>query len=179
MREAAKAALQARALTVGEVWPLYLEQGRPKRKDDWPRYRADLEHGLARWPARKQKGARANPARRAVSPLWRWSWVALLRTRSKFGTTGRPWLANTKAARALMMFRGFLRWCGTRPEYRNLIDREAAKAPAIVESLPSTQRRTDLPRGRPSARLVARGRAASNRTASAHHLRALLYWCPP
>ncbi|MBX9935288.1 MAG: Arm DNA-binding domain-containing protein, partial [Burkholderiaceae bacterium] len=43
-REAAKAAKQAQVLTVGELWPLYLEQGRPKRKDNWkPGYRADLE----------------------------------------------------------------------------------------------------------------------------------------
>lgn len=48
-----------------------------------------------------------------------------------------------EAARALMMFRGFLRWCAPRPEYRNLTDREASKAAAIVESLPSTTRRTD------------------------------------
>lgn len=34
----------AKALTVGYVWPLYLENGRPKRRDAWkPRYRADLE----------------------------------------------------------------------------------------------------------------------------------------
>ena len=25
----------ARAITVGEIWPLYLESGRPKRRDAW------------------------------------------------------------------------------------------------------------------------------------------------
>ena len=40
---AAKAEATARAVTVGELWPLYLENGKPKRKDAWkPRYRADL-----------------------------------------------------------------------------------------------------------------------------------------
>ena len=35
---------KAAALTVGDLWPLYLENGKPKRKDAWkPRYRADLE----------------------------------------------------------------------------------------------------------------------------------------
>ena len=48
-----------------------------------------------------------------------------------------------QAARALMMFRGFLRWCAARPEYRSLTDRDAGKAPAIVESLPQNTRRTD------------------------------------
>jgi hypothetical protein len=38
-KAAVKAAAAAQALTVGDVWPLYLEQGRPKRKDAWkPRY---------------------------------------------------------------------------------------------------------------------------------------------
>ena len=49
-----------------------------------------------------------------------------------------------QAARALMMFRGFLRWCAARAEYRKLIDRDAGKAAAIVESLPSNTRRTDV-----------------------------------
>jgi len=42
-----------------------------------------------------------------------------------------------------MMFRGFLRWCSAQPKYRSLVDREAGKAPAIVESLPRNARRTD------------------------------------
>ena len=48
-----------------------------------------------------------------------------------------------QAARALMMFRGFLRWCAARPEYRKLIDRDAVRAPAILENLPSNAKRTD------------------------------------
>ena len=32
------------ALTVGEIWPLYLQTGKPKRRDAWkPRYLADLK----------------------------------------------------------------------------------------------------------------------------------------
>ena len=43
---------KAAALTVGEVWPLYLENGRPKRNDAWkPRYRADLEAMAAPLPS--------------------------------------------------------------------------------------------------------------------------------
>jgi integrase len=48
-----------------------------------------------------------------------------------------------QAARALMMFRGFMRWCSARPEYRALIDRDAGRAAAIVESLPQVTKRTD------------------------------------
>ena len=43
-----------------------------------------------------------------------------------------------------MMFRGFLRWCAARPEFRKLINREAGKAPAILENLPPNTRRIDV-----------------------------------
>ena len=32
---AAKVAATARSVTVGDLWPLYLENGKPKRKDAW------------------------------------------------------------------------------------------------------------------------------------------------
>jgi integrase len=48
-----------------------------------------------------------------------------------------------QAARALMMFRGFMRWCAGKTEYRALIDRDAGRAPAILENLPSNTKRTD------------------------------------
>lgn len=48
-----------------------------------------------------------------------------------------------QATRALMMFRGFLRWCVTQPKYRGLADRDAGNAPAILESLPGAKRRSD------------------------------------
>lgn len=47
----------ARALTVGEVWPLYMKHGRPKRRDAWkPRYRADLETMAAPGDEKKNEG---------------------------------------------------------------------------------------------------------------------------
>lgn len=48
-----------------------------------------------------------------------------------------------QATRALMMFRGFLRWCAARPEFRQLVNRDAGKAPAILENLPANTKRTD------------------------------------
>ena len=52
-----KAAAVAQALTVGEVWPLYLANGKPKRKDAWkPRYRADLEAMAATGGEKKKRG---------------------------------------------------------------------------------------------------------------------------
>ena len=78
-----------------------------------------------------------------------------------------------QAARALMMFRGFLRWCAARPEYRGLTDRDAGKAAAIVENLPSTTRRTDALEAAQVPGWWAGVEQLSNRTASAY-LRALL-----
>ena len=38
------AADAAAAVTVGDVWPRYLAEGRPKRREAWkPRYKADIE----------------------------------------------------------------------------------------------------------------------------------------
>ena len=71
------------------------------------------------------------------------------------------------------MFRGFLRWCAARPEYRNLTDRDAGKAAAIVENLPSNTRRTDALEAAQVPGWWAGVEQLSNRTASAY-LRALL-----
>lgn len=173
MREAAKAALQARALTVGEVWPLYLEQGRPKRKDDWkPRYRADLESMALPGGQPKQRGqGLTRPG--VLYPLMALELGSVTEDTLKIWYDREAVAGKHQAARALMMFRGFLRWCGTRPEYRNLIDREAAKAPAIVESLPSTQRRTDCLEAAQVPGWWQGVEQLGNRTASAY-LRALL-----
>ena len=78
-----------------------------------------------------------------------------------------------QAARALMMFRGFLRWCAARPEYRSLTDRDAGKAPAILESLPQNTRRTDALDAEQIAGWWTGTEQLSNRTASVY-LRALL-----
>lgn len=168
-----KAAVAAEALTVGEVWKLYLAHGRPKRKDAWkPRYRADLEAMAAPGGEKKKRGqglTRPGPlyplmARRLVDlgedALIAWHDAEALRGRHQ-------------AARALMMFRGFLRWCAARAEYRALIDRDAGKAAAIVESLPRNTRRTDALEAAQVPGWWAGVEQLGNRTASVY-LRALL-----
>jgi len=138
--EAAKAAAilaeAARAVTVGEVWPHYLAEGTPKRRDAWkPRYLADLRKIVAPGGEDKKRGTgKTRPG--PIYPLLR------LRLADVNEDTLKSWFdAESKsgkhqAARALMMFRGFLRWCSGRPEYRRLTDREAGRAASIVESLP-------------------------------------------
>lgn len=170
---AAKAAATAQALTVGEVWPLYLANGKPKRKDAWkPRYRADLEAMAAPGGEPKKRGqgvTRPGP----LYPLLALPLAAINEDTLKSWYDREAMTGKHQAARALMMFRGFLRWCAARPEYRSLTDREAGKAAAIVENLPSNTRRTDALEAAQVPGWWAGVEQLNNRTASAY-LRALL-----
>ena len=172
-RAATKAAATAKALTVGDVWPLYLENGKPKRRDAWkPRYRADLEAMAAPGGEKKKRGqgtTRPGP----LYPLLALPLAGVDEDTLKSWYDREAVAGKHQAARALMMFRGFLRWCAARPEYRNLTDRDAGKAAAIVESLPSTTRRTDALEAAQVPGWWAGVEQLSNRTASAY-LRALL-----
>ncbi|MGF6524741.1 tyrosine-type recombinase/integrase [Variovorax sp. PvP013] len=137
------AAAIAQALTVGEVWPLYLEQGRPKRRDSWkPRYLADLKAMAGAGGTKKKRGeglTRPGP----LYPLLAVPLAAVNEDSLKAWYDREALAGKHQATRALMMFRGFLRWCTARPEYRGLTNRDAGRAAAIVESLPSNTRRTD------------------------------------
>lgn len=172
-KAAAKAAATAQALTVGEVWPLYLANGKPKRRDAWkPRYRADLEAMAAPGGEKKKRGqgvTRPGP----LYPLLALPLAGVNEDTLKSWYDREAVAGKHQAARALMMFRGFLRWCAARPEYRNLTDREAGKAAAIVESLPSNTRRTDALEAAQVPGWWAGVEQLSNRTASVY-LRALL-----
>ena len=141
-KAAAQAAASAQALTVGELWPLYLAQGRPKRKDAWkPRYRADLESMASPGGAPKKRGQGLT----LPGPLHPLMGLALVDVTPDALATWYDREAlrgKDQAARARGMFQGFLRWCSGQPEYRALADREAPKDPRIVENLPPTKRRT-------------------------------------
>ena len=171
--KATAAAAAAHALTVGEVWPLYLETGRPKRRDAWkPRYRADLEAMAVSGGEPKKRGqglTRPGP----LFPLLALALTAINEDSLKSWFDREAVAGAHQAARALMMFRGFLRWCAARAEYRSLIDRDAGKAAAIVESLPSNTRRTDALEAAQVPGWWAGVEQLSNRTASAY-LRGLL-----
>lgn len=172
-KAAERAAATAKALTVGQVWPLYLESGKPKRRDTWkPRYRADLEAMAAPGGEPKKRGqgvTRQGP----LYPLLEMPLSGVNEDTLKSWYDREAVAGKHQAARALMMFRGFLRWCAARPEYRNLIDRDAGKAAAIVENLPSNTRRTDALESAQVPCWWSGVEQLSNRTASAY-LRALL-----
>ena len=172
-QEAKRQQAKAKALTVGDVWPLYLENGRPKRRDAWkPRYLADLHAMSAAGGEPKKRGAgltRPGP----LYPLLALPLSGVNEDALKLWFDREAKAGKHQAARALMMFRGFLRWCASQPEYRALVDREAGQAPAIVQNLPATKRRTDALEAAQVAGWWAGVEQLSNYGASAY-LRALL-----
>lgn len=141
---AKRAAAQADALTVGDIWPRYLKEGKPKRKDAFkPRYKADLEAASSPGGVKKKRGkglTRPGP----IYPLLALPLSKVTEDSLQIWFEHETLSGKHQAARALMMFRGFLRWCSARPEYRKLIDRDAGKAPAILENLPPNTRRVDV-----------------------------------
>jgi integrase len=143
-RAAAQAQEEAAAsVTVRDAWTRYLSEGRPKRRAAWkPRYLADMvKMTVPGGEKRKRGNGRTLPG--TLYPLMG------LPLRGVNEDVLAAWFIDQskrsahQATRALMMFRGFLRWCAARPEYRNLVNRDAGKAPAILERLPAAERRTD------------------------------------
>ena len=173
VRAADDARAKAHAVTVGDAWPLYLDNGKGKRAKVWkPRYRADLEKMAAAGGVAKKRGeglTRPGP----LYPLMVWPLVSIGEDRLAAWHRSEAEAGPHQAARALMMFRGFLRWCSTRPEYRDLVDRGAAAAPAVVESLPTGKRRTDALESAQVAPWWSAVTSLPNLTASIY-LRALL-----
>lgn len=172
--EAAKLAVEAaQVVTVGDVWPLYLQHGRPKRRAAWkPRYRADLEAMAAPGGEPKKRGkgtTRPGP----LFPLLALRLVDVNEDTLKSWYDLEAKAGAHQATRALMMFRGFLRWCAGRPEFRHIVDRDAGRAAAIVESLPESTSRTDALEAAQVTGWWTGTEQLSNRTASVY-LRALL-----
>ena len=176
-KEAAKAAEKvaaaAKAMTVGEVWPLYLANGRPKRRDAWkPRYRADLETMADAGGKPKKRGAGATRPG-PLFPLLALPLADVDEDALKVWFDREAAAGRHQATRALMMFRGFLRWCAANPDYRALVDRDAGKAAAIMQDLPRNTKRVDALEAAQVAGWWAGVEQLSNRMASAY-LRALL-----
>lgn len=142
---AAKAEHVAKALTVGDLWPSYMANGKPKRREAWkPRYLADLQKMAAAGGEKKKRGTgltRPGP----IFPLLAKPLAEINEDTLKVWHDREAKTGKHQAARALMMFRGFLRWCAGQREYRDLVDSDAGRAPAILDTLPSIgeSRRTD------------------------------------
>jgi len=163
----------ASAVTVGDVWPRYMVEGKPKRRDAWKAgYKADLVLMASPGGEKKKRGkglTRPGP----LFPLMAWALVDVTEDALKIWFDNEALKSKHQAARALMMFRGFLRWCAIKPEYRAIVDRHAGSAPALVESLPQVRKRTDALQMAQVRGWWAGVEQLDNRTASVY-LRALL-----
>ena len=134
---------ERRQVTVGEVWPRYVAEGKPKRRDAWkPRYVADMAKMTVAGGEPKKRGeGLIKPGHLALLMAKRLSEISddLL----------ADWFKNEckrsahQATRALMVFRGFLRWCAMQRDLRDLVNRDAGKAPEILAAMPELKRRTD------------------------------------
>jgi integrase len=142
-KKKADALAAANALTVGDVWPSYLQEGKPKRKDAWkPGYLADLIAMSSPGGEPKKRGSGlTRPG--VIYPLLALALVDVTEDALKVWFDREAKTSKHQAARALMMFRGFLRWCAGQKEYKQLVDRDAGRAPAILDNLPKTTRRVD------------------------------------
>lgn len=161
------------AVTVGDAWPTYLAEGAPKRRDAWkPRYRADL-HAMATPGGIAKKRGKGLTRPGPLYPLLAMPLADVNEDSLKSWYDREAKAGKHQAARALMMFRGFLRWGSARPEYRALVNREAGKGSAIVQALPRSTRRTDALEAAQLPGWWAGVEQLSNLTASVY-LRALL-----
>ena len=146
-REAAKAAKEAEAaehaLTVADVWPRYMAEGKPKRRTAWkPRYVADLHKAASMGgePKKRGKGTTKPGHLAALMPM------ALA---SIDQDVVRDWYAREaktapiQAARAVGMFSGFLGWCATKKDLRALVNKNAARASELGDVLPGVNKRRD------------------------------------
>ncbi|MFN9745582.1 MAG: tyrosine-type recombinase/integrase [Betaproteobacteria bacterium] len=140
---AQEAAAVARAVTVAEVWPRYMAEGKPKRKAAWkPRYVADLKKAASLGGEPKKRGTgKTKPGHLAA--------LMPLALASIDQDTIREWYAKEaktapiQAARAVAMFSGFLGWCATKKDLRALVQRDAARASELGDVLPGVNKRRD------------------------------------
>jgi len=130
-------------LTVAEVWPRYMAEGKPKRKAAWkPRYVADLHKAASMGGEPKKRGkGKTKPGPLAAlmpKPL-----------ASIDQDVIRDWYvieakaAPIQAARAVAMFSGFLGWCATKKDLRALVQKDAARASELGDVLPGVNKRRD------------------------------------
>jgi integrase len=133
----------AGALTVADVWPRYMAEGKPKRRNAWkPRYVADLEKAasLGGEPRKRGKGLTKPGHLAGLMPFPLASIDQdVIREWYAYEATTAP----IQAARAVAMFSGFLGWCATKKDLRGLVNRNAARASELGDVLPGVNKRRD------------------------------------
>jgi integrase len=132
-----------RELKVADVWADYMANGKPKRKDAWkPGYKASMLNMALPGGEPKKRGkglTRVGP----LFPLMQLPMVDITQDRVAQWFQEEARSGRVQAQRALTMFQGFLRWCSSRPEYRDVTSADATKSAAIQQELPRKKIRTD------------------------------------
>jgi integrase len=133
----------AQALTVGDLWPRYMAEGKPKRRAAWkPRYVADLTKAasLGGEPKKRGQGTTKPGHLASLMPL---PLVSIDQDVVREWYAYEAQTAPIQAARAVAMFSGFLGWCATKRDLRDLVNRDAARASELGDVLPGVNKRRD------------------------------------
>lgn len=138
-QEAKRQEIQRAQVTVGEVWPLYLED----RRGDWGhRHYLDLVRVSQPGGVKKKRGkgvTKAGP----MAPLMK------LRLSDLTPDTVKTW-AKAEASRratqtgiAFSALRAFINWCNDHKDYKNIIPLDACSSRVKREALPKKRAKTD------------------------------------
>lgn len=133
--EAAQTEAQRQGLTLGEVWPLYVDA----RKSKWSAGHLQNHMTLTAIggePKRRGKGLTVAGPMAALMPL---ALADLTSERVaawlKKEATERP----TNAAQSYRLLRAFIRWAADSPAYRGIVAAEAYSASKVREAIPKAQ----------------------------------------
>ena len=142
-RAAREVEAASRTVTVADVWPRYMAEGKPKRRSAWkPRYIADLNKAASLGGEPKKRG-------KGLTKPGHLAGLMQLTLASIDQDVIREWYAYEaktapiQAARAVAMFSGFLGWCATKKDLRALVDKDAARASQLGDVLPGVNKRRD------------------------------------
>jgi integrase len=120
-----------------------MAEGKPKRRSAWkPRYVADLNKAASMGGEPKKRG-------KGMTKPGHLAGLMQLPLASIDQDVIREWYAYEaqnapiQAARAVAMFSGFLGWCATKRDLRELVNRNAARASELGDVLPGVSRRRD------------------------------------
>ena len=137
--ETAKADASRIALTLGDLWPVYVEA----RKEKWsPRYCAD-HFKLAAVGGEKYKRGEGVTVAGPLAPLLKVPIVELTGERIAAWLKSECETRPTNAAQSFYILRAFMRWTDDTPEYKGIVNADACQARAVKDVLPKTKAKDD------------------------------------
>lgn len=167
-KAAAVAEAASQALTVADVWPQYMAEGKPKRRAAWkPRYVSDLNKAASMGGEQKKRGTGlTKPGHLANLMHMTLSSIDQDVIRDWYAYEAQT--APIQAARAVAMFSGFLSWCATKKDLRDMVNKDAARASQLGDVLPGVNKRTDALEQDQLPAWFAGTEKLKNRTAAAY-----------